>query len=358
MQVNHKELEKFLKVAYKTRLPVYIWGTMGIGKSESVRRVAQQIAKELKLTFLDGEADGEEKFGFIDVRVSQLEPSDLRGLPIMNGGITKWLPPSWLPSNEKSKGILFLDELNLAVPSIHASCYQLIHDRRIGDYKLPDGWIVISAGNTISDKANVFELPAPLLNRFVHVELRIPTAKEFIDYALKHDFDSSIISFLEFKPTYIYKFDKNNKDKSFPTPRSISFASRLVQENDCGLEEKEVLISSAVGEAFATEFIAFLKLQNKIDIKSILEKPELVKDIQGIDLKYSLLGMVLEQYRQDRKVLEKCLALTNYLEAEYGILLLRFLNNGRREFKEDVVKLKSWKDISIKYGKYLLDLKD
>lgn len=347
--INHKELKRMIKTAYNKKMALFIWGTMGIGKSESVRETAQHIATDQKLLFLDGEHDGKTHFGFIDVRISQLEPSDLRGLPSIKDGVTKWLPPSWLPSNKESKGILFFDELNLAPPSIQASCYQLILDRRIGDYKLPDGWIIISAGNTLSDKANVFELPSPLANRFIHTELKIPSVKEYTIWGLEHGVDANILSFLEFKPSYLYKFDRNNKDKAFPTPRSNFFASKLIKGCERDYDELEILISSAVGEAYATEYIAFLRLQDKIDLTEILNKPESVKDIKEIDLRYSLLGMVTERYKSERKILEKCLKVAINLDAEFSILLLRFLKDARKDFKEDAVKSALWQDIVKKY---------
>jgi len=364
VNINHKQLKKLLKVYYDRKTPVYLWGTMGIGKSEVVDKTAREIANSLGLGFIEGEPDGKEKFGFIDVRISQLEPSDLRGLPNIQdnkeeGKITKWIIPNWLPRDKNSKGILFFDELNLAPQSIQASAYQLILDRRLGDYKLPDGWVIISAGNTNQDRANVFELPAPLLNRFTHLDLNIPTKEDWVEWALQNGIDSTIVSFLEFKPSFLYKFDRNNKDKAFATPRSWEFTSNLIKDNkELTLEEKHILIASAVGDGIATELLAFLRLQNKIDLKKILENPKCVKDIKEIDLKYSLLSAIVEKYREDKKTLPKVLEVCNYLEPEFAILLLRFLKSSKKEFMTDVVKIVVWKELATKYAKYLLDLKE
>src|SRR3990167_5748319 len=122
--VTHKQLREHIQMAYAKRIPLFVWGTFGIGKSQTIA----WVAKELNLQFTD-------------VRISQLDPSDLRGLPITSNGETRWLPPNWLPRDKNSKGILCFDELNLAPPSIQASAYQLILDRRLGDYILPDGWV-------------------------------------------------------------------------------------------------------------------------------------------------------------------------------------------------------------------------
>jgi hypothetical protein len=234
----------------------------------------------------------------------------------------------------------------------------LILDRRLGDYKLPDGWEIISAGNTSQDKANVFELPAPLSNRFAHLDLSVPTKEEWMKWALKNGIDSHILSFMEFKPSFLYKFDRNNKDKAFGTPRSWEFASNLIRNNKLTDDEKYILVASAVGDGIAGEFIAFAKLQNKIDLKSILDKPQLVKDLKAMDLKFSLLGGLTERYREDKKTMEKILGVCNYLEPEFAILLLRFMKAVRKEFTSDIVKLKVWDELSNQYGKYLLDIED
>ncbi|HEY5631632.1 MAG TPA: MoxR family ATPase [Nitrososphaeraceae archaeon] len=362
-EVTHVQLSSILKHYYRQRIPVFVWGTLGIGKSSIIKQVAKDLSVEFGQGFIEGEPDGEEKFGFIDVRISQLEPSDLRGLPNIinddNTKVTKWIIPNWLPRNEKSKGILFFDELNLAPPSIQASCYQLILDRRLGDYKLPDGWFIISAGNTINDKANVFDLPSPLANRFTHLNLKIPSKDEWVNWGMNNNINSWILGFMEFKPSFLYKFDKSNKDKAFPTPRSWEYVSKLLANSDkMNLEDKNILVASAVGDGVATEFIAYYRLQNKINLKEILENPESVKEIKEIDLRYSLLSAVTEKYREDKKVLEKVLKVCEYLEPEFAILLLRYMKASRNEFVNEVLKVKIGKEIINKYAKYLTELKN
>jgi MoxR-like ATPase len=366
MDITHAQLENFIKIGYKTKLPIFVSGTMGIGKSYSIRKSAQAIGKELKLDFLDGEADGTKYFSFIDVRLSQFDSSDLRGIPMpdLTHKFIIWLVANWLPKDMNSKGILFLDELNLAPPSIQASAYQLILDRKIGDYKLPIGWLVVGAGNTSEDKANIFELPAPLCNRFLHINLAVPSKDEWVNnYALKNDIHTSIIAFLELFPSYIFKFDRKNKDKAFSTPRTLEFLSRLLREADnqkMDLEEKEILISSAVGDGFAKEFIAFLRLQKSININELLENPQKVKEITAIDLKLSLLSAITEKYRTDNKkdMLEKILFICDNLDSEYSILLLRYLRGiGKNKFFTELPKCKNFKIVE-KYTKYLMDLKE
>jgi disulfide oxidoreductase YuzD len=136
--------------------------------------------------------------------------------------------------------------LNLAVPTVQATAYQLILNRCIGDYHLPDGWIVISAGNRLEDRANVFETPAPLNNRFLHIELATPDVDEWIDWSVANNIDTRISTFLKFKPSLLYKFDKTTKDKAFPTPRCIKGDSKVLMANGIWKNISEIKIGEEV----------------------------------------------------------------------------------------------------------------
>jgi len=352
MKVNHKELKEQLRISYETKVPLFIWGTTGIGKSSVVKEIAKDIADKEKLEFSEVDIENG-KFGFIDVRISQLEPSDLRGLPTINDGKTKWLVPSWLPRNPDGKGILFFDEINLAPPSIQASAYQLILDRRLGEYKLPKGWVIISAGNRIEDGCNVFEMSNALSNRFIHLELNIPDKESWFNWALNNEIDARIIAFLQFKPSSLFKFESRNKDKAFPTPRSWEFCSKLIKNRD-DKNILNILVSSAVGEAVGTEFTAFLRLQSKINLNEILRNPKSISKITEIDLKYVLLGTISEYYRKDTKLLEKSFDLCDYLEPEFSVLLLRFLKGiNQTHFKKTILASKKGTEILRKYSDIL-----
>jgi hypothetical protein len=350
MKINHKELTELIKIAYETKTPLFIWGTTGIGKSDSVKNASMEIAKKEGLEFSDTDTENG-KFGFIDIRISQLEPSDLRGLPSIEKDRTKWLIPNWLPKNPNSKGILFFDEINLSPPSIQAVAYQLILDRRLGDYKLPDGWLIISAGNRVEDKCNVFEMSNALCNRFIHTELMIPDKDIWTNWALQNNIDNRIISFLQFKPSSLFNFDNKNKEKAFPTPRSWAFCSKLIQGRD-NKTLINTLVSSAVGEATAIEFSAFL--QNKIDLKELMKNPKEVTKITEIDLKYVLLGTIAEYYRKDKTLLNKSFELCEYLEPEFSILLLRFLKGiNPSHFSKTIISDKNGKVLLNKYADIL-----
>lgn len=351
--INHNELEYLIKTAYNKKLPLFVHGSIGIGKSDTVKKVAQDIAKQQNMDFIDHmEQDG--KFCFVDVRISQLDPTDLRGIPIADGNVTKWLIPNWLPQKEKSKGILFFDELNTAPPSIQASCYQLILDRRLGDYELPKGWLIVSAGNRLEDKANIFDLPAPLSNRFIHIELETPDIDAWLEWGIKNDIDTRVLTFLKFKPQFLYKFDEKTKEKAFPTPRTWEFTSRLIKDNE-NLEELDILIASSVGEAISLEMTAYIKLKSKLDIDQILKNPtkaKLPKD--EVDLKYALVSAIVERFKKDRKLIKPLLQIGNRLSPEFTILLLKMVREIDKTILRKNVETKEFKEIVNSYGKYLV----
>ena len=160
------DLADYLGALVRNRLMLstMIWGPPGIGKSSIVAQTAEHHG-----------------LAFVDVRLSQLAPTDLRGLPVAEHGVSRWYPPEFLPRD--GAGILFLDELNLAPPAMQGMAQQLILDRRVGSYVVPEGWFIWAAGNRKEDRAAVFDMPAPLANRFLHLEVE-PDFESFKAYAL------------------------------------------------------------------------------------------------------------------------------------------------------------------------------
>ncbi len=218
-----------------------IWGAPGIGKSSVVDTVAKSHDLDL-----------------IDLRISQLAPTDLRGIPVPKNDKACWYPPEFLPTS--GKGILFLDEINMAPPAVQGIAQQLILDRKVGSYKVPEGWFIWSAGNRKEDFAAVYDMPAPLANRFIHLEVKTGL-EEFKNYALKNNIDDRIISFLNFRPNYLHKIDKNSP--SWPSPRSWDIGNQLLKA--------ELDIDPAIGSGCASEFRSFCKVYKSLpDISSIL----------------------------------------------------------------------------------------
>jgi MoxR-like ATPase len=238
------ELNDFLErlVTDQLRLSTMIWGPAGIGKSSIVAQVAQRHDLE-----------------FVDVRLSQLAPSDLRGLPVAVDGVSRWYPPEFLP--QRGRGILFLDEVNLAPPAMQGIAQQLILDRKIGSYTVPDEWFIWAAGNRKEDRASFFEMPAPLANRFLHLQVA-PDWDSFKAFALAHGINERILAFLSFRPTLLHHLDP--QAPAWPSPRSWSMASHLMQA--------DLSPEAAVGAAAAAELSAFSALYDSLpDLDAILD---------------------------------------------------------------------------------------
>ncbi len=228
-------------VTHELMLSTMIWGPPGIGKSSIVAQTAQSHGLE-----------------FIDVRLSQLAPTDLRGLPVPEDGVARWYPPEFLP--RAGRGILFLDELNMAPPTMQGMAQQLILDRRVGSYTVPAGWFIWAAGNRKEDRAAVFDMPAPLANRFVHLEVE-PDFESFKAYALARGLHEQILAFLSFRSSLLHHIDP--QQPAWPSPRSWEMAGHL---HAAGLD-----VAPVVGQGAAAEFRAFIDLYaTMVDMGAIL----------------------------------------------------------------------------------------
>ena len=229
-------------VSHDIKISVMLWGAPGVGKSSVVAQVAN--ARNLE---------------FVDVRLSQLAPTDLRGLPVPENGVSRWFPPEFLPTS--GQGVLFLDELNMAPPTMQGMAQQLILDRKVGSYVLPDGWFVWAAGNRKEDRASVFDMPAPLANRFLHLEVE-SDLESFKRYGLERNLSEQILAFLSFRPNLLHAMD--SKHPAWASPRSWEMASKLLK---AGLE-----IAPVVGAGAQAEFDAFCEVYAALPaLQQILE---------------------------------------------------------------------------------------
>ena len=252
--------------------PVMLWGPPGIGKSQMVAQVAQK-----------------HKIPVIDIRLSQMEPSDLRGIPFRIEDRVEWAIPSMLPDSSRHgmQGILFLDEITSAPPSVSAAAYQLILDRRLGDYIVPEGWAIFAAGNRQGDRGVTYSMPAPLANRFSHFEVDAHL-DDWVAWAFKNEIDERIIAFLRFRPELLFEFDPTQNPVAFPSPRSWEYCHRALKKF---MDTPELLLGSlqaCVGQAPGIELKAFIdNLENMPDLEAIVrgEKASVLKEI---DLQYAV----------------------------------------------------------------------
>ncbi|OAD19852.1 ATPase associated with various cellular activities AAA_3 [Candidatus Thiomargarita nelsonii] len=244
----------------------------GVGKSQIVAQVAAKHNAPI-----------------IDIRLSQMEPSDLRGIPFRVDNQVEWAIPALLPNVERhgTSGILFLDEITSAPPSVSAAAYQLILDRRLGEYQVPDGWAIIAAGNRQGDRGVTYTMPAPLANRFSHFEFEV-YLDDWVAWAYQNNIDEKVIAFLRFRPELLFDFDPAHNPVAFPSPRSWEFAHRALQKFS---DHAKLLLGSlqaCVGPAAGIELNAFIaNLENMPDLEAILQG-EVVPIPKEIDLQYAV----------------------------------------------------------------------
>ena len=350
--VTSLQAKKSLLKAFQVKRPLFLWGPPGIGKSELVEGIANELNGLM-----------------IDLRLGQMEPTDIRGIPFYNKDIGKmdWAPPVELPDEATASQypivVLFLDELNSAAPSVQSAAYQLILNRRIGKYKLPDNVVMVAAGNRESDKGVTYRMPTPLANRFIHQEMKVDFAS-WQEWAVNNRIHKDVVGYLSFAKQDLYDFDAKSASRAFATPRSWTFVSQLL--DDAGDDDTTMnLIAGTVGEGLAVKFMAHKKvagrMPNPADILSGKVKDLQVKEVSAmyslvISMCYELKGAI-ENKVEDKKFHEMADNFLGYMmknfETELTVMGARIaLTTYDLPFLP--TKLKNFDEFHQRYGKYIL----
>ena len=248
--VTSTEARRAIIRAFKKQRPLFLWGPPGIGKSELVASIAEELGG---IT--------------VDLRLGQMEPTDIRGIPFYNKDIGKmdWAPPIDLPDETFASQypivVLLLDEMNQAAPAVQGSAFQLILNRRIGKYNLPKNVVIVAAGNRESDKGISYRMPTPLANRFIHLEMR-PDFESWQQWAVNNRIHKDVVGYISFAKQDLYDFDPRSSGRSFATPRSWTFVSELLEDGDDSTNMD--LIAGTVGEGLAVKFMAHRKIASNM----------------------------------------------------------------------------------------------
>ena len=313
--------QEFLSTHDGHHTPVMLWGPPGVGKSQMVQQVGERHGMPV-----------------IDIRLSQMEPSDLRGIPFRQGEHVEWAVPAMLPDPQRhgEAGILFLDEVTSAPPSVSAAAYQLILDRRLGEYKVPNGWAIFAAGNRQGDRGVTYTMPAPLANRFAHFEVETHL-DDWVSWAYANGIDERIIAFLRFRPELLFDFDPAHNPVAFPSPRSWEFAHRALQKFSNHGNLLVNTLQACVGPAAGIELGAFVaNLDQLPDLDAILRR-EAVTIPKEIDLQYAvasaLVGRALrarqESPAEAREVYGAILDFAGrFRQREMGVMLVSDLHRA------------------------------
>lgn len=326
-QERPRDVRTLLMRCMKVGRPAMIWGPPGIGKSELIAEIGAETNRPV-----------------IDMRLLLLEPTDIKGIPYYDPQTKtmKWAQPADLPQTitdrqikkaqevvdaarkiavetygaegkkdptlidddhdvfvateklnaltllrEQSRAILFLDEVNAAPPSVQAAAYQLVLNRRVGEYYLPKDVSLVCAGNRDSDKGVTYRMPSPLANRLVHMEMR-SDFEDWQKWAIGNRIHPDVVGFLSHHKQKLFNFDPKSSDKAFATPRSWVFVSQLISE-EMAESMNTALVAGTVGDGLATEFAAHRKVAARMpkseDVLMGKEKKLEVKDLSAM---YSL----------------------------------------------------------------------
>ena len=346
-QVGPKSAKTSIAFAIKMKRPIFLWGPPGIGKSDLVNQIGNDTNREV-----------------IDVRLALWEPTDIKGIPYFdsNAGTMTWAPPAELPTDPKSTAILFLDELNSAPPAVQAAAYQLILNRKVGTYVLPEGVDIVAAGNRDGDKGVTYRMPAPLANRFVHLEMKVDF-DDWQDWATLNGIHPEVVGYVGYAKQDLYDYDPKSPSKSFATPRSWSFVSDLVSDEEIDTESLTNLVSGAIGDGLAVKFMAHRKIASK------LPKPDDILDgkvkdleVKEVSAMYSLtVGLCYELKERAEKKVEGWDKMSDrffeYMMKNFPTELVVMgaktaLTNY--DLPLDASKMKSFDEFHKRFGKYVM----
>jgi hypothetical protein len=324
---------EFVAAASGSHAPVMLWGPPGVGKSRIIAAIADTRGVPL-----------------IDIRLSQMEPTDLRGIPFRKADTVEWAVPAMLPDAVRhgSRGILFLDEINAAPPTVSAAAYQLILDRRLGEYRVPEGWAIFAAGNRQGDRGVTYVMPAPLANRFTHYELD-PHLDDWVAWAYDAGVDARIVAFLRFRPELLFDFDPAHSPIAFPTPRSWEFAHLALKKFQGVPELLGDALQACVGKAAGIELKAFIDNMDRLpDIDAILrgDRSDVPADI---DLQYGVAAALVRRARDAREGAEATRVYGHILDyarrfpqREMGIMLVTDMHRSIGKPLYDVPEFAEW----------------
>ena len=319
---------------------VMLWGPPGVGKSQAIRQVAENIEK----------ATGK-KAVVTDVRLLLFNPIDLRGIPTANADKTLaiWLKPQifQMDPDESIVNILFLDEISAAPQSVQAAAYQITLDRTVGEHKLPDNCIVIAAGNRVTDKSVAFKMPKALANRLLHLEAE-GSFTSWKLWAIEKGIHPKVLGFLGFRQNYLMKFDGASEDLAFATPRSWEMVSNILNYVSDDLTKVHNLVAGLVGIGVAVEFRTWEKVYKELPkIEDIFDgkMPSVPTTPDALYALTASMTAYAKSHKDDIGRIANSIAYADQLPPDFSAMLLKdymFLEEGYKKKLLQVPAFARW----------------
>jgi hypothetical protein len=310
IQITAKQAPELLLDVLSAGLVPMLVSSPGIGKSSIAKQISD--AENLKL---------------IDIRLSQCDPCDLNGFPSVNGERSRYLPMDTFPlEGDKipegySGWLVLFDEANSAPLSVQAAAYKIILDRQIGQFNLHKNVAMMAAGNLAGDRAIVTRLSTAMQSRMIHFELA-EDIDSWLTWADKADIDYRIRSFLRFQPDSLLKFDPDHNDKTFASPRTWEFLSKIISPWSKINITKLPILAGTISEGMAREFFGYSQIFEKLPtIEEIIAYPERTTIPSQPDIKYAITGLVSKHLSCDNA--DKIILFVNRLPIEFQIICLR-----------------------------------
>jgi hypothetical protein len=373
-KVDYKGLSNVLNGHYHLKTPLIIMGGFGIGKSGIIENTSRRFAieenREFKNFFKENseeqkeiEKHPEKYYSLIDVRMSERDVSDIKGLMSLKDTeeYIKFKTERWLGyvTKPESSGIIFFDEFNLASPMVLSNIYKIVYDRIVNDTLISKNWFIVMSGNRENDGAFTFSIPKPLKDRASEVELT-PDFEGWKEWAIDNGIHHTIVTYLCNVQTHFYKVDDEDNQK-YVTPRGWNRVSEF-QKSKLSKQDRDECIKVTIGEGVAIQYLKYIELQNKINVEEIIKTPEKMKEIDDVSIKYLLIGILAEKYKNEDKQVnfEKIIKISEVLDGmkntEFVTLLWKFCISYTREsgkFENDFQK-KADDDMVTKYSQYIL----
>ena len=236
--------------------PMMLWGAPGVGKSSLVQGLCRNL-----------------DIGFIDIRLAQMDPVDIRGLPVPREDAVDWLLSSLWPREPESRGIILFDELTAVDRSLQVAVYEMILDRRLGTlYQVPPGWLMVAAGNRGEDQAVTTTMSSALANRFCHLEVQ-PDLEDWMKWANANGIHPSVTGFLRFRPEAFHDMS-GDLERGWPSARSWERVSEVLHANALEGHLLELMLGGLVGPGAGREIAAFLEWAGQLpDARKLLMNP-------------------------------------------------------------------------------------